>query len=31
MLTDVPATWSVRYGGWRGSRLIVPTRLGSKD
>jgi putative CocE/NonD family hydrolase len=31
MLTDVPATWSVSYGGLRGSSLIVPTRPWSKD
>jgi putative CocE/NonD family hydrolase len=26
MLTEVPATWSVSYGGLHGSSLIVPTR-----
>jgi len=31
MLTEVPATWSVSFGGSRGSRLIVPTRPWSKD
>jgi uncharacterized protein len=31
MLTDVPATWSVSYGGVHGSRLLIPTRPWSKD
>jgi hypothetical protein len=31
MLTEVPATWSVSFGGPRGSSLIVPTRPWSKD
>jgi uncharacterized protein len=30
MLTEVPATWSVSYGGFHGSSLIVPTRPWSK-
>jgi uncharacterized protein len=30
MLTEVPATWSVSYGGLHGSSLIVPTRPWSK-
>jgi uncharacterized protein len=30
MLTEVPATWSVSYGGPHGSTLIVPTRPWSK-
>jgi putative CocE/NonD family hydrolase len=31
MLSDVPATWSVSYGGVHGSRLMVPTRPWAKD
>jgi uncharacterized protein len=31
MLTDVPATWSVSFGGPRGSTLVVPTRPWSKE